>query len=103
MDIRRTLEKTIGFPHGWCEVTSSQVALELGLPQTGGHYHSPQSRLTYPHHWNVTPDGRYYVDLTHDQFNPGVPRVAILPINTPVLRELPHVVKYHSRRRGIIT
>ncbi len=87
LKIRATLEKIDGFPRGWCHLTAQQVAHELGLPTTGGHYHSPDSKLTYPHHWNTTHDGQYAIDLTHDQFDKKAPAVTILPANTPVLHE----------------
>lgn len=95
--VRKMFAKAEGFPTGWCEATSLALK-DLGLPSTGGHYHSPQSGLTYPHHWNVTPDGKHAIDLTHDQFDPNAPGVAILPANTPVLHAVAHMVKYHQKR-----
>lgn len=97
VDIRRMFAKAEGFPTGWCETTSLALE-ELGLPIAGGHYHSPDSGFTYPHHWNVTPDGKYAIDLTHDQFDPKAPPVTILPAQTPVLREVAHIVEYHKKR-----
>lgn len=96
-DVRRTLAKVEGFPRGWCELTSFQIESELGLPATGGHYYSPASGLTYPHHWNRTPDGKYFVDLTHDQFDSNTPAISIISAGSSVLRELPHVIKSKKR------
>lgn len=77
-----------GFPNTRCVETATFIASELGLHRVSGQYVDPNpdhGNQKFDHCWNRTSDGRYYIDITHQQFDPSAPAITILPADNPIL------------------
>jgi hypothetical protein len=81
--IREALLAGLGYLKQRCVPVSTIIEEKLGLPLVAGYHYGPylEDPIEVEHCWNKTPDGRIYIDLTHQQFNRNAPKIAIIESN----------------------
>lgn len=85
--VREALELELpGFPTNMCWYASTVASRATNLHVVAGEYVFPDGRRDR-HFWNSTRDHRFFVDLTHDQFQPGAPRITVLDTQSHPLQE----------------
>lgn len=89
--IRETLEREISlFPRFQCQKATRVVHAVMGLEELAGIYVPAvrdESIFNRSHAWNYDEKLGLYVDLTQDQFDSKLPKIAVLPADTYLLEK----------------